>query len=398
MQLGPVLPRDRQPRRPRRVLAAGLRPGRARPQVRLWVDDARALAWMAPQGAPGRAGAGLDRAAAGATAVGDVVVEAFGCDPPTPSCRRWRAAPAPVWINLEYLSAEAYVERSHGLPSPSGPRADQVVLLPRLHAATGGLLREPGLMTRQAASTAPPGWHGARLGARPGERVVSLFCYAQPRLCRPGCRPGRRPTLLLATPGPLPATSCARWPLPPACGCSELPWLTQADYDRLLWPATWPWCAARTPSCAPCGPARCCGRSTRSTTARTPPSSTPGSTSAAGRRALALACAGARRRVVNRLERPGQPDAGTCPTWRPGAWQHRCWRDGLLAQDDLVTQLWPSPAADWRGNPARIAGFAQVATGTEYRPRRPSFAASSSSTLAGTPNGHHPTSPAGTTP
>eukprot|EP01031_Cornospumella_fuschlensis_P003897 gene3897-4859_t len=58
----------------------------------------------------------------------DVWIEAFGCEPP-PECIDDLAArlavgeQAPVWINLEYLSAEPYVERSHRLPSPvmSGP-------------------------------------------------------------------------------------------------------------------------------------------------------------------------------------------------------------------------------------------------------------------------------------
>jgi hypothetical protein len=26
--------------------------------------------------------------------------------------------PSPAWINVEHLSAEAFVERNHGLPSP----------------------------------------------------------------------------------------------------------------------------------------------------------------------------------------------------------------------------------------------------------------------------------------
>ena len=49
--------------------------------VRLWVDDPQALAWMAPEGAPGvqvlpwRDPGPWEQP-------GDVVVEAFGCDPP----------------------------------------------------------------------------------------------------------------------------------------------------------------------------------------------------------------------------------------------------------------------------------------------------------------------------
>ena len=92
--------------------------------VRLWLDDASALAWMAPAGAPGVEVVRWD-AAAPIPEPGDVVVEAFGCDPPPAFVQRMRRDRPPVWIDLEYLSAEPYVERSHGLPSPqqSGPGA-----------------------------------------------------------------------------------------------------------------------------------------------------------------------------------------------------------------------------------------------------------------------------------
>jgi len=84
-------------------------------EVRLVVDDATALAWMAPDGAP-RVQV-LPWTEQGPDTVADAVVEAFGCDPPADYVQRMPAR-APVWINLEYLSAESYVERSHGLPSP----------------------------------------------------------------------------------------------------------------------------------------------------------------------------------------------------------------------------------------------------------------------------------------
>ena len=90
----------------------------------------------------------------------DVVIEAFGCNPPAPFVARMAAAPRPpVWINLEYLSAEPYVERSHGLPSPqmSGPGAGLIkwFYYPGFTPATGGLLREPDLLDRQRRFDAP---------------------------------------------------------------------------------------------------------------------------------------------------------------------------------------------------------------------------------------------------
>ena len=65
-----------------------------------------------------------------------------------------RAIPrgAPLWINLEYLSAEAQAERNHRLPSPqsSGPGAGLVkhFFYPGFTPASGGLLREADLLQR----------------------------------------------------------------------------------------------------------------------------------------------------------------------------------------------------------------------------------------------------------
>jgi len=109
-------------------------------QVRLWVDDPRALAWMAPAGAPGVAVVPWQAPLPDVTP-GDVVVEAFGCNPPDAFVKRM-AQRRPVWINLEYLSAEPYVERSHGLPSPR-PEGMKWFFYPGFTPATGGLLREP---------------------------------------------------------------------------------------------------------------------------------------------------------------------------------------------------------------------------------------------------------------
>ena len=58
----------------------------------------------------------------------------------------------PVWINLEYLSAEGYVARCHGLPSPvlHGPAQGWTkhFFYPGFTHGTGGLLREPDLVNR----------------------------------------------------------------------------------------------------------------------------------------------------------------------------------------------------------------------------------------------------------
>jgi uncharacterized repeat protein (TIGR03837 family) len=137
-----------------------------------------------------------------------------------------------VWINLEYLSAEDYVERSHGLPSPQPNGLVKWFFFPGFTDRTGGLLREPGLMQERAAFDRD-GWLGQHgIGVRPGERVASLFCYASEALAALLDDLAREPTLLLAAPGDAQrALGAERGGL----RVQALPWLTQPDYDRLLW-------------------------------------------------------------------------------------------------------------------------------------------------------------------
>ena len=224
-------------------------------RVRLWVDGAAALRWMAPQGHDG-----VEVAPWLASTVfpppGDVVVEAFGCDP-APSFlaamaartdAAGRAAP-PVWINLEYLSAEPYVERSHRLASPqmSGPARGLTkwFFYPGFTAATGGLLRERALAADQAAFDRAAWLAAHELAPRAGERLVSVFCY-------PGAPVDRLvaslaadgvPTLVATAPGA--ATGATRAALAAQSALAPdgatpirqqpLPWLSHADFDRLLW-------------------------------------------------------------------------------------------------------------------------------------------------------------------
>jgi uncharacterized repeat protein (TIGR03837 family) len=211
-------------------------------RLRLWVDDAAALAWMAPQGCPGlEVVAWTDPAPD--LEPRDVVVETFGCDPPPRFVQRMaERTTAPAWINLEYLSAEDYVERSHGLPSPvtvtPGRMLEKRFFYPGFTPRTGGLLREPGLLAAQQAFDRG-GWlreHGVE--PSPGERLVSLFCYANPALPELIDALADAPTLLLVTPG-APAEQVAALLGPAlqrgAVRARLLPYLTQPGFDRLLW-------------------------------------------------------------------------------------------------------------------------------------------------------------------
>jgi uncharacterized repeat protein (TIGR03837 family) len=217
--------------------------------VRLWVDDASALDWMAPRGCVGvEVHAWPDDGECGEP--GDVVIEAFGCELPPGVLRRLRARPsAPVWLNLEYLSAEDYVERSHGLRSPVsfGPAAglDKWFFYPGFTRRTGGLLREPGLMQDRTAFERDPWLAGHATARHTPEIVLSLFCYDTPRL-------GDLLTTLQAGPPALAlvAAGLPQRALAPHLGhplqigetvrlgalrLHALPYMAQPQFDRLLW-------------------------------------------------------------------------------------------------------------------------------------------------------------------
>jgi uncharacterized repeat protein (TIGR03837 family) len=226
--------------------------------VRLFVDDQRALQRIAPEGMPGIEvrpwhGASGDFSDASATSV-DAVVEAFGCGlPPAYLDRMGPQAAPPLWINLEYLSAEQWIEDSHGLASrhPQRPLTRHF-WFPGFTARTGGLLRERDLFTRRDAFREDrlargAFWASLRLDAPPpGSLAVSLFCYPNLALASllDAWAAGRRPIACIVPEGVAQAEieAWAGSPLRPGqslrrgnLGIARIPFLPQDDYDRLLW-------------------------------------------------------------------------------------------------------------------------------------------------------------------
>ena len=154
-------------------------------RVVLWIDRPQTLAAIAPVRGPGSADGVTVRAwdeAAGLDGDEQVVVSAFGCELP-PTVRRRLAAPgAPLWVNLEYLSAEDWVDGCHGLSSTKpADGAVEHFFYPGFGEATGGLLREAGLLAQRdrfLAEGGPQRWLAAQsLAPAPGNRTASLFCY-----------------------------------------------------------------------------------------------------------------------------------------------------------------------------------------------------------------------------
>ncbi len=163
-------------------------------EVRLWVDDLESFVRLCPDGKE------IDSQCLKGVEVRrwsspfpdvlpfDVVVESFGCRLPECYVEKMAQMPEkPIWINLEYLSAEAWVKDVHGMPSPH-PKLPLVkyFFFPGFSGDTGGLLLEKGLLEQRDSFLNDPDlkanfWR--ELGIDPkGRAGVSLFCYENPAL------------------------------------------------------------------------------------------------------------------------------------------------------------------------------------------------------------------------
>ena len=229
--------------------------------VRLWVDDLASFRRLCPQLDPALAMQNIDNVLIGHWNAafpadwqpGHVVIEAFACElPASVQHTMQHMAQPPVWLNLEYLTAESWIDGCHGLSSRQ-QHLTKYFFFPGFSEKSGGLLCENNLFAARDHWQQQPG-HRQQLcadrGLRPpqdNELFVSLFIYENEAL----------PTLLecwqhSAVPvrclvpagralnslqGVLPDEVCQ------AGGCWQqgaltleiLPMTDQAGYDQLLW-------------------------------------------------------------------------------------------------------------------------------------------------------------------
>jgi uncharacterized repeat protein (TIGR03837 family) len=118
----------------------------------------------------------------------DLLIAGFGCRIPdsvmTTVAQRLKNHPQPLWMNLEYLSAESWAVECHGMPSLQ-PQSGliQHFWFPSMSEHSGGLLREANLINKRddfqryiAAQTTF--WSQLKLSdVDRYDRKISLFCY-----------------------------------------------------------------------------------------------------------------------------------------------------------------------------------------------------------------------------
>ncbi len=227
-------------------------------RVRLWVDDLASFHALRPEIDPALIFQLLEGVEvhhwgkpSPAVAPADVVVESLACRLPEEYLLAMaQRTPAPVWINLEYLSAEDWVPGCHGLPSPH-PRLPltQWFFFPGYVPGTGGVLH-PGRQIPDPVQAQAQAEFLGGLGVPENtadETRVSLFGYENAALdgLLTAWEQGPAPIRCLVPAGRLDGGLARHFHRPEVTAGQVLhagrltlhclPMLDQDGYDRLLW-------------------------------------------------------------------------------------------------------------------------------------------------------------------
>lgn len=160
-------------------------------QVRLWVDELEAFYALCPQSHPAFRQQVMDGVEVyhwddyniERTDAADVVIEAFACELPERYLHKMQTrSTKPLWLNLEYLTAESWAENCHALPSMQNNGLAKFFFFPGFTEHTGGLLREESLIEQRDAFLADPQQQAIflkqlKVKRQLGSQLISLFTY-----------------------------------------------------------------------------------------------------------------------------------------------------------------------------------------------------------------------------
>ena len=164
-------------------------------RIRLFCDDLNVLNVIA-HGDAVRHGASLGievlpwsaaESPAVLASVGDVVIEAFACHLPTPyveamvqKTSQKASSRQPIWINLEYLTAEVWADEMHLMSSPQNNGLNKYFYFPGFTPKTGGVLLGDWYEVTSSKETAPLNSLSLVLqSCRPASKKISVFNYKQ---------------------------------------------------------------------------------------------------------------------------------------------------------------------------------------------------------------------------
>jgi len=183
----------------------------------------------------------------------DVVIEGFGCRLPDNYIRAMtEKQPTPVWINMEYLSAESWVKDCHLMASPqSTSLLTKYFFFPGFSKETGGLIREIDLIRQKKEFQQNKTLKSTfikQVGIKSrADKIFSLFCYDNApvlALFDAFARQQEKTVLCLVPEGVAKDSVSAFLGVPAKKGAVKtigsltvevIPILDQEDYDKLLW-------------------------------------------------------------------------------------------------------------------------------------------------------------------
>lgn len=229
--------------------------------VRLWVDDLNSLAKLCPEADVAKDSQrcrGVEiclwSKAFPEVQPAELVIEAFACALPESYVEAMAAQQQSVWINLEYLSAEDWVQGCHKLPSPHPTLPlTKYFFFPGFTQQTGGLLLERDLFARRDAFQSDTAqqqefWLSLGMEMPSAETLkISLFAYENTALAGlfDAWSGGAQPVLCLVPEGRiLPQVGQYFGDATPCVGKAYLrgnlqvhvlPFVEQERYDELLW-------------------------------------------------------------------------------------------------------------------------------------------------------------------
>jgi uncharacterized repeat protein (TIGR03837 family) len=195
-----------------------------------------------------------------------LVLCSFSCNLPATYIVQLHERPA-LWVNLEYLSAETWVEGCHALPSLRGDGLSSYFFFPGFNANTGGLLRERDLLSQRnawkknldgqyqllnrlgvsakalAAWLPQPTVSNASIEISPprsiqvqAARLLTLFCYPHApvaQLLEALCADSRA-SIVLIPDGVAPELTTGRQGSLQQIYIERIPFVSQPEYDQLL--------------------------------------------------------------------------------------------------------------------------------------------------------------------
>ena len=177
--------------------------------------------------------------------VGDVVIEAFACHLPQPYIEAMvqkASNQAPIWINLEYLTAETWADDMHLMPSPQNNGLNKYFYFPGFTPKTGGVLLGDWDEVISNSLNIPPSLSSAFESSRPTAKKVSVFNYKQAPLDawlnsvnQTALAHGEMVDVFLCADQNVSAVTQKAFSLEDsAVKLIQLPFIPQEDYDYLL--------------------------------------------------------------------------------------------------------------------------------------------------------------------